>query len=262
MRSAERRQAAGDERLAQSLGRERQVASRRRSRRSSARARSSARRRARGGSTPRRARSSRRESASGTRPAAPAVRPGSVPTGVERPVPRWSSSSTRKSCSARSSQPGRSGGASAAPPRAGPALQEEQQRPVEAVEVGDLAREDRDLLAVGPRVVERDRELVLGEHQPVDRARDRHEHRAELTSPSASRTSMDTAVCCKKDRIDREAERLGRKLKESPARADTRTVSWRRTQTHRAVDLWTRRKPSTTGSLLACEDGVALETHE
>src|SRR3954469_8726346 len=35
-----------------------------------------------------------------------AVRPGSAPTGVERPVPRWSSMSTRKSSSARSSQPG------------------------------------------------------------------------------------------------------------------------------------------------------------
>ena len=38
-----------------------------------------------------------------------AVRPGSAPTGVERPVPRWSSIRTRKSCSARSSQPGELG---------------------------------------------------------------------------------------------------------------------------------------------------------
>ena len=38
-----------------------------------------------------------------------ALRSGSVPTGVERPVPRWSSISTRKSSSARSSQPGELG---------------------------------------------------------------------------------------------------------------------------------------------------------
>ena len=43
------------------------------------------------------------------------------------------------------------------------ALQVDQVGPVGAVERGDLAREDGDLLAVGPVVVERDGELVLGE---------------------------------------------------------------------------------------------------
>ena len=65
------------------------------------------------------------------------------PTGVERPVPRWSSSSTRKSFSARSSQPGPRGlpvGRGASKP--GPALQVDEERLVAPVRVGDLARED------------------------------------------------------------------------------------------------------------------------
>ena len=76
-RAPDRRQAAGDERLAQALGGERQVGHRRRSRRSSGRGRSSDRRRARAGSARRRGRSSRRGSGSGTRPARPGVSPGS-----------------------------------------------------------------------------------------------------------------------------------------------------------------------------------------
>ena len=65
-------------------------------------------------------------------------------------MPRWSSISTRKSASARSSQPGELGcrvGRGASLP--GAALQEDEQRPVAPVGVGDLAREDRDALAVG-----------------------------------------------------------------------------------------------------------------
>ena len=48
---------------------------------------------------------------------------------------------------------------------AGPALQEDEHRAVASVGVGDLAREDGDPLAVRRRVVERDRELVLGQQQ-------------------------------------------------------------------------------------------------
>ena len=46
-----------------------------------------------------------------------------------------------------------------------PALQEDEHRPVAPVGVGDLAREDGDPLAVRARVVQRDRELVLGQQQ-------------------------------------------------------------------------------------------------
>ena len=55
-----------------------------------------------------------------------------------------------------------------------PALEEDEERPLAAVLRRDLAREDRDRLAVGPRVVERNRELVVGDHEPVDLARRRH----------------------------------------------------------------------------------------
>src|SRR5262249_16685625 len=46
------------------------------------------------------------------------------------------------------------------------ALEEDEERPLAAVGVCDLAREGGDALAVRPRVVERDRELVLGEDEP------------------------------------------------------------------------------------------------
>ena len=49
---------------------------------------------------------------------------------------------------------------------AGPALQEQQERPVEPVGVGDLAGEDRDLRSARVGMVERDVERVLGQHQP------------------------------------------------------------------------------------------------
>ena len=45
------------------------------------------------------------------------------------------------------------------------ALEEDQERPVEPVGIGDLAREDGDPLAVRAVVVERHRELVLGQHE-------------------------------------------------------------------------------------------------
>ena len=88
-------------------------------------------------------------------------------------MPRWSSSSTRKSFSARASHRR----ARRRRPRrleARAALEEDEERLVATVLGRDLAREDGDLLAVGARVVERDRELVLGEYQPMDRVRDGH----------------------------------------------------------------------------------------
>jgi hypothetical protein len=45
-------------------------------------------------------------------------------------------------------------------------LQEDEERPLEPVRIRDLARKDGDLLAVGTRVVERQRELVLRENEP------------------------------------------------------------------------------------------------
>ena len=57
---------------------------------------------------------------------------------------------------------------------AGPALQVQQQRPVEALGICDLAREDGDPLAVGVGVVERDGELVLDETQSWWRDGDGH----------------------------------------------------------------------------------------
>jgi hypothetical protein len=85
-------------------------------------------------------------------------------------VPRWSSISTRKSRSARLSQPevvGAPLGPRGLEARA--ALQEQQQRAIAAVGIGDLAGEHGDALAVGPLVVERHGELVLGQHEPGDR---------------------------------------------------------------------------------------------
>jgi len=45
------------------------------------------------------------------------------------------------------------------------ALEEDEERPLATVGVGDLAREDGDPLAVRPGVVERDGELVLREDE-------------------------------------------------------------------------------------------------
>ena len=66
-----------------------------------------------------------------------------APTGVERPVPRWSSMSTRKSSSARSSQPGPLGwrvGRGASKP--GPPCRKTRNGRSKPVGVGDLAREE------------------------------------------------------------------------------------------------------------------------
>jgi hypothetical protein len=57
---------------------------------------------------------------------------------------------------------------------AGAALEEDEVRAVGPVGVGDLAGEDGDALAVGPGVIERDLELVLGHHQARRRGRDGH----------------------------------------------------------------------------------------
>jgi hypothetical protein len=57
---------------------------------------------------------------------------------------------------------------------AGPALEEDEQRPVACVLRSDLAREDRYPVAVRTRVVERNRELVVRDREPVDLARRRH----------------------------------------------------------------------------------------
>src|SRR5512142_1529437 len=51
---------------------------------------------------------------------------------------------------------------------AGAALQVDEERLLEPRRLGDLAREDRDPVAVGSRVVERHRELVLGQDEPGD----------------------------------------------------------------------------------------------
>ena len=52
--------------------------------------------------------------------------------------------------------------------RPGPALEEHQERTVPAVRVGDLASEDGQLLPRRVCVVERDGELVLGDHETRD----------------------------------------------------------------------------------------------
>jgi hypothetical protein len=44
-------------------------------------------------------------------------------------------------------------------------LEEDEERPLASIRVGHLAGEDRDPLAVGARMVERDRELVLGDDE-------------------------------------------------------------------------------------------------
>jgi len=52
------------------------------------------------------------------------------------------------------------------------ALEKDEERPVAAVGVGDLAREDGDPLTVRARVVERDGELVLREDETGGAVRD------------------------------------------------------------------------------------------
>ena len=48
------------------------------------------------------------------------------------------------------------------------ALEEDQERLLAPLRLGDLAREDRDLLAVRIGVVERDGQLVIDHHEPGD----------------------------------------------------------------------------------------------
>jgi hypothetical protein len=69
---------------------------------------------------------------------------------------------------------------------AGAALEEDEERPLRAAGVGDLAREDGDRLAARPVVVERERELVLRQHEPVGGVRDaRHGAQTAVGSSSA-----------------------------------------------------------------------------
>ena len=70
----------------------------------------------------------------------------------------------------RPSEPSRRRGVSRRAGRleAGPTLKEHEIGPLETVGVGDLARKHADPLAVGTRVVERHRELPLGDHEPGD----------------------------------------------------------------------------------------------
>ena len=142
---ADGRQAAGHERLAQALGGDRQVGHDAQPAEALARARSSARRPARGGCARRRARSRRRGSARAARPARPAVSPGSVPIGRRAPGAALVEHEHAE-LGQRAVQPaGRArvaGGARRLAAR--PALQEDEQRAVAPVGVGDLAREDRD----------------------------------------------------------------------------------------------------------------------
>jgi len=49
----------------------------------------------------------------------------------------------------------------------GAALKEDQEGPMESVRIAHLAREDGDPVAVRLRVIERHRELVLGEDEPA-----------------------------------------------------------------------------------------------
>ena len=82
-------------------------------------------------------------------------------------MPRSSSISTRNPSSARSSQPGpRRVARRARRLETGSALEEDEERLVATVGLGDLAREHRDRLPVGPRVVERSGELVLRQDEP------------------------------------------------------------------------------------------------
>ena len=173
------RQAAGDERLGQSLGRQRQV--RRRAEAAEAlpehapaldaeRAADRARRRAR---------SSRRGSGAGSRPARRASSP-------------VSSADRRRATGAalvehqhavvleRASEPSRAAGGARRARRlvAGAALEEHQVRAVGAVHRGHLACEHRDGGAVGLVVVERDGELVLGEAHARELDRNRAALRA------------------------------------------------------------------------------------
>src|SRR4029079_1487035 len=69
----------------------------------------------------------------------------------------------------RTVEPARAAGMARRAPRLGAraTLEEDEERAVEAVGVGDLAREDGDRAPARVGVVERDLELVLGEDEPV-----------------------------------------------------------------------------------------------
>ncbi len=66
---------------------------------------------------------------------------------------------------------------------AGTALQKDQKRPLGSVGVGDLAREDGDLLAVWPAVIEGNPKLVLG--QDKSRRLMADDHTAILSAATA-----------------------------------------------------------------------------
>ena len=109
--------------------------------------------------------------------------------GVDRPVPRWSSSSTRYRRNAQSSQPGASPpGRGERPP--GTALQEQQVRLVGAGEVGgaDLAGVHLDALAGRVLRIERHLHDVVARHAPGCPAPPRRTS-APLAAPPPSATS-------------------------------------------------------------------------
>ena len=56
----------------------------------------------------------------------------------------------------------------------GTALEEDEKRTIQTVGVADLAREHRDAIAVRARMVERDREFVLGQNETPSSNYDRH----------------------------------------------------------------------------------------
>ena len=87
---------------------------------------------------------------------------------------------------------------------AGSALQVQQQRPLEPLGIGDLTREDRDPVAVRSCVVERDRELVLDEVQARRVHGDGHaaivHHRAAALRPRSVLTSRRRPCWCRSPR--------------------------------------------------------------
>ena len=81
---------------------------------------------------------------------------------------------------------------------AGTALEEQEIGPVEAVRVGHLAGEHRDRRPGGPGMVERDDVLAFGQDRPGNRGREGH--RAMVTAPGASACRLRDAWTMTNDR--------------------------------------------------------------
>jgi hypothetical protein len=102
------------------------------------------------------------------------------------------------------------------------ALEVHEERPVAPVGIGDLAREDRDALAVGAGVVERDGELVLDEDQAGRRDRDRQN---SWFSPPKTSDTLSSVKIRRIESVRSSAQLSTRMLSGAPGRSGIVSVT-------------------------------------